>query len=186
MSAVAGRLHYLYLAWLSSPACDRTLYRLIRKHRLRKIVELGVGQGKRAVRMIRVAQLFAAPAAVRYLGIDLFELRGPGCPAGLSLKQSHRLLRATGAKVQLAPGDPRTALERVANSLTGTDLVVISADQEAESLSRAWFYVPRMLHERSLVLVEEPSSNGTPGRLRIVARQEVEALAARHVRRRAA
>jgi hypothetical protein len=56
--------------------------------------------------------------------------------------------------VQLVPGDPYSALARTANSLPDIDLMLVDADQDAESLSQAWFYAPRMLHEESLVLIE--------------------------------
>ena len=56
------------------------------------------------------------------------------------------------------PGDPYTALLRVANSLAGTDLLLISADQDAESLQRAWCWLPRMLTSQSLVLAAEPAA----------------------------
>ena len=188
MYAAASQIKYLYLAYLSAPACDRTIYRLIRKRRIASIVELGLGPGKRAVRMIQVAQSSRLPAKagqVRYTGIDEFELRSPQAGPGLSLKDAHRLLRATTAKVQVVPGDPRTALTRVANTLTNTDLVIISGGHDPESLQQAWFYIPRMLHDQSLVFVEERTCAGPPQRLRLVPRDEVEALAAQ-TRRRAA
>jgi hypothetical protein len=34
-------------------------------------------------------------------------------------------------------------------------MVLISRDTDEESLERAWFYLPRMLHEKSLILTEE-------------------------------
>lgn len=186
MYLAASRFKYLYLAYLSTPACDRALYRLIRKQRVQSIVELGVGQVCRALRMIQVAQSVAARQPIRYTGIDEFELRPAGSGPGLSLKQAHRLLRSTGAKVQVVPGDPGTALARVANTLTATDLIVIAGDHHAEALARAWFYVPRMLHERSLVLLEERSDCGAAARLRLMGRKEIEALAAARLRRQAA
>jgi hypothetical protein len=50
----------------------------------------------------------------------------------------------------------------VANELTGTDLVVISAGHDADSLARAWFYVPRLLHPQSMLFVEHVGSE--PGK----------------------
>ena len=119
---------------------------------------------------------YHSPGRVQYTGTDLFEARPPGT-SGIPLKEAHRLLCSLGGRVGLVPGDPFTALARKANSLTGTDMIVISADQEPASLARAWFYVPRMLHDRSLVFLEEaPAGDGRPT-FRLLAREEIEALA---------
>lgn len=40
--------------------------------------------------------------------------------------------------------------------------MVIAADQDTQSLTNAWFYVPRMLHESSLVLLEDTSGSQQP------------------------
>ena len=58
--------------------------------------------------------------------------------------------------LRLVPGDPLSALTRVANSLAGTDVVIISLDQTGDLLDQAWRYVPRMLHADSLVYLERP------------------------------
>lgn len=160
MSA-AGLLRFAYYAYLSKPVGERALYRTISRHRLKRIVEIGLDDGLRAERMIWVAQRKGGEPA-RYMGVDLFEMRGGGMER-LGLKETYHRLRGTGAKVQLAPGDPFSALARTANSLTGTDLLVISRSDavDEESLARAWFYIPRMLHAGSHVLVEEATEKGT-------------------------
>jgi hypothetical protein len=157
--SAASLLKYCYLAYLSRPSHERSLYRAIRRQGVHSIVELGIGEGTRTTRLIEVASRYLKDGCVRYTGIDLFEAR-PGSAPGMTLKRAHRMLSQLGAKVQLVPGDPYSALARTANSLTGTDLIVIGGDQDAESLAQAWFYVPRMLHEGSRVFVAEPSSPG--------------------------
>ena len=91
---------------------------------------------------------------LRYTGIDLFEAR-PAGQSGMSLKEAYAEFRLPDVKIQLVPGDPNMALRRVANSLTGTDLLLVSANQDRDSLSAAWNWVPRMLTDTSLVFVEE-------------------------------
>ena len=185
MFASASRLKYLYLAYLSAPSSDRLLYRSIRRRQIRSIVEIGIGQARRSLRMIEVAQSLAAARPVRFTAIDAFELRGSGSEGGLTLKQAYRRLKATGARVQVVPGDPYAALSRVANTLAKTDLLVISADLDEDSLSRAWFYIPRMLYKHSLVFREEPGNAGDC-QLRAVEIKEIAALAAVHVGHRRA
>lgn len=159
-----ARLKYWYLAYFSHPASDRVLYRLLRKQSCQSIVEIGVGTAERTKRLLRFLGEYGA-GPVRYTGIDLFEARPEGSPR-IAYKQAHCQLTPLAAKVKLVPGDPFSALARVANDLTKTDLLLISADQSSggadpasQSLVRAWFYVPRMLHPSSIVCVET-TANG--------------------------
>jgi hypothetical protein len=158
------------------PAADRALFRLLYERRVTTIVEIGLGTGQRAERMIRLAMKLG-DGLVRYTGIDLFEARPPFSP-GLTYKCAHRLLMATGAQVKLVPGDPLSALGRVANGLRGTDLLIVSADQDEAALSRAWFFVPRMLHADSRICLEEPQAANKGTRFRVIQPEDVELLAA--------
>ena len=179
----SSRLHYLWLAYLSRPEHERALYRLIRREKPHQIVEIGIGDGRRTMRMIRAAARFAGGDSIRYAGIDLFEARAAGTP-GLSLKQTHQLLKRSGARVQLIPGDPLSALTRAANALGNTDLMIISAIHDEAALRQAWFYVPRMLHARSCVLWESGTEDGL--KLRRLETREIRTRAGAQSRRHAA
>lgn len=181
----ASRLRLFYLTYLLKPAAERTLHREIDRRQVRRIVELGLGDGTRAERMIEVAQRHARAAEIHYAGIDLFEDR-PSGPA-LMLKQAFRRLRPLGTRLQLVPGDPLAALSRMANSLPQTDLLLIAADQDAAALEQAWYFVPRMLHANSLVL-REVVQDGKPQYQSVTPRQIEQFAAIRHRRpmRRAA
>jgi len=152
-------IRHLYLAYLSHPSGDRSLYQLIRRHRCRLILEIGMGTGERAARMIDVARS-RSTRGVQYTGIDQFEARGGEDGPGQSLKQMHRLLSASGAKVRLIPGDPFSALARSANQIGHVDLLVVSDDVDPGAMDRAWFYVPRLLGEKTHVMGESVSSRG--------------------------
>ena len=143
------------LRHLSKPKTDRIIYRLIRDLRPASIVEIGLHDGVRAGRIVQFASLTLG-APVRYTGIDLFEERPNSATEmlQLKLKGTYCQLRAAGGNVRLIPGDPFAALACNANELPNTDLLIISADQPQQSLQAAWSYVPRMLHEGSVVLVE--------------------------------
>jgi len=180
-----ARLRIYYLSYLSNSAGDRPAYRAILDHRVRKILELGIGIGLRATRMIEVARHCNPGREIQFTAIDPFEARSAADGPGLSLKKAHRLLGATGARVRLVPGDPLTGLARMANALGQVDLVVISSRHDPRCLSRAWFYVPRLLHERSQVFLESAPSFGKRS-LRLISRSEIENLAAVGTRRRAA
>lgn len=148
----ASRLKCLYLSYFSQPVGDRQLFRILKQLRPRKILELGIGDASRAGRLLSVAQRYSPGDELRYVAVDLFEARPTTATSRLSLKQAHALFKASGVRVQLVPGDPYAALSRIANSVRENDLVLVSADQDSAALEKAWFYLPRMLHERSMVL----------------------------------
>jgi hypothetical protein len=178
-----GIVKYSYLAFLSQPASDRPIYRELRQHPVKRIVELGVGSAIRAQRIIEMVVSLQPGVELRYTGLDLFEARPPE-RRGISLKTAYTMLRRLPAEVQLIPGDPFTALARWANDLIGTDLLLIAADQDPESMARAWTFVPRMLHEQSLIFREQ--SRGGQTSYERLSCSEVETLAAARRKRRAA
>lgn len=184
--SIHDRLKSIHLNHFSKPPADRPVYRAIAKQRICSIVELGIGTARRSRRMIQQAQRNSPAAEIRFTGIDAFEGRDNGVAVGLPLIKAHRMLKATTARVQLVPGDPLSALARVANSLGGTDLVIISADQDQPSLQRAWFYLPRILHEGSVVFIEQPGEGGTQGGWRQMTRDEIQQRASSALPRRAA
>lgn len=172
---VGRLLRSVYLLYFSQPAGHRSLYRAVRARPVRSIVELGIGLGGRTERILEIAGWKCS--GLRYTGIDLFEGRSGGS-GGLSLKQAHASLQLPGVRVQLVPGDPWLALMRVANGLAGTDLLLISANQEPESLARAWTWIPRMLTPSSLVFREEIDGQEGQSQWRSVPLEEIQKLAA--------
>lgn len=176
----------IYFCYFSKPASERALYRLLRKTAVQSIVEVGIGRLDRTRRLIEFA-LDKTPAdRLRYAAIDMFEAR-PTPAVGMGLKQVHNQLKPLGTKVQLVPGDAFSGLARSANGLAHTDLLIVNSQLAGESLEKAWFYVPRMLHDGSIVLLEEPAEDGGTS-FRPLRRLEVEqfaSTAARSMRRAA-
>jgi hypothetical protein len=181
------RCKYWYLCNFAKPAADRLLYKKLKSHAVHSIVEIGVGQGERIAALAKVMALLRPHTKVRYTGIDLFEGRPQGA-AGLELREAHRRFSGLGMKVQLAPGHAFSALARLANSLAGTDWVIISADQDPALVTKAMRYLPRMLGKNSIVFLEERGAAGELVRYQELSLSEVEAKAATQARaeRRAA
>lgn len=183
--AAASFLKACYFSHFSKPACDRILYRIIRKRKVRRILELGVGDGRRAMRMIEMAERGSSGGRATYVGIDLFESRTPADGPGLTLKEAHCLLGATEGRIRLIPGDPGTALARTANELKKIDLVVISESADETSMQRAWFYLPRVMHPDTCVIRREVEPEvGTT--LRVLPPAEIARLSDVKMYRRAA
>jgi hypothetical protein len=182
--SILNSANSLYLCYLSKPAADRAIYRAIRHGSLRKFVELGVGNGARARQMIEMAATRVPRGDIQYAGLDPFEARGDPGGTGLSLKRAYRMLYPTGARLRLVPGDPLDELARVANSLGKVDLLVFSGGVDTSNL-RTWWFVPRLLHERTQVCIERRSADGAT-RIEWKTRAEIDELAAAGAKRRAA
>lgn len=176
-----------WLLYFSQPSPDRTLYKAVKGKSIRSVVEIGIGSGLRTQRMLEVLTWQSAKEPLKYTGIDLFEAR-PTHQPGLTLKGAFHDLRRPGVQLKLVPGDPYDALVRDANGLAGTDLLIISADQDRASLERAWTYVPRMLHTSSLIYQEDADSKTgktSYRRLTLLDIQRSAAIASRALRRAA-
>ena len=162
------RLRYSYFA---KPVEERPLYREMLKRPVARIVEIGLGDCDRAERLIRLA-IKLAGRPVTYTGIDPFESASAGQPR-MKYKDAYKRLNFTGCSCKLVPGDPLSALTRVANTLTGTELLVIGSGDE-QSMRAAWRYVPRMLDAQSRVFLFEAGKG-----FRGVSEREVSDWAAR-------
>jgi hypothetical protein len=157
--AAASWFRYCYLAYLSKPQGERRLFRLVKARQVSRIVEVGVRNLTRTARLIEVAQRHATQGKVCYTGLDLFDARAHELEP-LSLKQAHCALQVTAAQVRLVPGPPGNSLAAIANAHQNTDLIIISPPVSDDDLRRAWFYVPRMLREDSVVLREQLGAEG--------------------------
>ena len=188
--SIGNLIRSSYLLYFAQPAPDRALFWAVKRKPIRAIVELGIGLGEtahhRTERLLEVAGWRRACLPLAYTGIDLFESRPTHQPR-LTLKQAFHDLRATGAKTRLVPGDPYSALVRTANSLTGTDLLIISTDLDADSLAQAWRFVPRMIHPQTLVFQHDARPGLDKETWRQLKHEEVHQLAAanRAIRRAA-
>ena len=183
--ATTSRLRILYLSYFSTPAVDRPIYCAIRRHKVRKILELGIADGRRAMRMIEVAGRYCPPEKIEFTGVDPFEGRSSADGPGATLKLAHRVLHRTGARVQLIPGDPFAGLSRCANAIGQVDLIVISSRLDPRSLAKAWFYVPRLLHGQTQIFHERLLPGGRRA-LEPVGHSDIEAMAAVAAAQRAA
>ncbi|HEX3999939.1 MAG TPA: hypothetical protein VHX65_15415 [Pirellulales bacterium] len=124
-------------------------------------MEIGIGDLRRGLRMIRLARRYHAASEIRYIGVDLFEAGPRSETAAVSLKQAYRMLRATGARVHLIPGDAVQSLVRSANALPGNELVLVSAERVVERLGEAWHYIPRMLSPAAMLYAAEANGAKT-------------------------
>jgi hypothetical protein len=180
-----SRWKIFYLSYLSKPSSDRLIYRAIVQKKARRILELGIADGRRALHMIDAAGRCNSRSDIQYVGMDLFEERGDTDHPSLTLIDAHRALTRSGARIKLIPGDPLRSLAQAANNLGQFDLLIISPQAESDRLGRIWFFVPRLLHAQSLVILEQQQSAGI-NTLQTMSFREVEQLAAKAIRWKAA
>jgi len=173
--SLSNLLRSSYLFYFAKPIAERALLKAIHQRPINAVLEIGVGTGARTKRLLEVLG-WSAKEPLKYTGIDLFEGRPQGT-AGLSLKEAFHNLKTPNVKMQFVPGDPSQALARTANMLTNTDLLVIANDHDGEALAKAWRFMPRMLHEQTLIFLQEPSVGTEPGVYKKLTRLEVERFA---------
>jgi hypothetical protein len=180
-----SRWKIFYLSHFSNPASYRQVYRAILQNKTRRILELGITDGARALRMIDAAARHNLRSDIQYIGMDSFEDRVETDGPGLSLIDAHRVLKRSGAKIKLIPGDPLRNLARAANDLGQVDLLIISPQAETERLSRIWYFVPRLLHPQSRIFVEQIAPGGKKA-FQAVSPHEIDQWAAKAIRWKAA
>jgi hypothetical protein len=182
--ATISRWKLFYLLYLSRPKQNRAIYKKIQKGGITKVLELGLDLAGRTQRMLTlaIARAEGNPGLIRYTGVDAFETRTACDGPGVTLKEAYRQLRPSGAKIQLLPGNPFSALSPVADRLGQFDLIVVSADVLGKELSRAWFYVPRLLHADTKVYVENLES----GEFRLLSAKQIARLATAAITQRKA
>ena len=167
--SLVSRLH---LGYLSNPKSDRAVYRAALSRKPTRIVELGIGMATRSLRLLTIAGSYAEPESIAYAGVDLFEAR-PESQPGTTLKRAHKLLKPLAGTFRLVPGEPYMALMQLANAVGQVDMIVIAADQDAASLAQAWFYVPRMLSDTTVVLLEQPTEKANVTRFVELPHEEI-------------
>lgn len=148
-----------WLLYFSQPANDRALYKAVKGRTIRSVLEFGVGDGNRTKNLLEVISWQAENLPLRYTGIDLFEARPKG-QKGLTLKQAFADIRAPEVKVQLVPGLPYDALLRCSSALSEIDLIILSADQQPTDFEKAWKFIARTVHDKTLILREQPAGAG--------------------------
>ena len=179
-----GWFRRLWLTRLSRPAGERAIYRHVLRAAPQRIMEMGLGTLGRTERLLGLAAWRRADGNVTYVGLDRFEGRVAGDPPGVSLKLAHQRLHAL-ARVQLVPGNIDTSLSRLCNHLGVFDLVLISADNDRRHLERSWFFIQRVVNQRTTILVESHPGDGKGSVWQPVDKAQIDELASRTLLRRA-
>lgn len=124
------------------------LKKLIKPLSAQTVLEIGVGDGSRALEVLQT--LSKAGNDASYIGIDGFELAG-----SVSLKEIHRTLRSGGVRPQLFPGPADLGIMRIAHTIGSVDLILVSAGPDHSQNDAVLSLLSRICHPNTVVLMEQ-------------------------------
>lgn len=142
----------LYWRYFSKPVGQRGLFLHAIETPIGSILEIGIGSGERTKQVLSLCVPPEGVSQIRYAGVDAFESAKPGTPH-LNLKAAHRMLAAFGVKAHLIPGEPVSALARVAHTVLPSDLVIIDGEWGTDSIQSRSIaeWLPRLCHVQSTI-----------------------------------
>lgn len=161
-----------YYSAFKAPRRYHHLYDTIRTTGAKRILEVGVWNGKRAVKMIEEANPMSAP--VEYYGFDLFEDLGEsGYTAELSKRpptedEVRTLLEATHATIALFRGNTLETLPATVGALPKMDFIFIDGGHSVETIANDWGYVKELMHEKTVVIFDDYWRNRTDAGCKVV------------------
>lgn len=140
------------------------LTRTVRNSRCRRILEIGVWNGRTARAMISSALRSYKPDQISYWGIDLFDDATPtrldyevgkSPPAMEEVERSLRDLASLGVKITLLRGPSSSILPELADAIDPPDLVFIDGGHSFETVSEDWYHVQRMMGLGTVVIFDD-------------------------------
>jgi len=139
----------------------------IRKHRSRRLLEIGVYDGDNAVDMIVAASEASGPDHVEYYGFDYFE--------EYSEEEVAHKLSATRCNFHLYKGDTVETLPKI-SGLPLMDLIFIDGGKSQGEANNDWRYSSRLMHEASVVFIHNADFNGVRRMVKGISRSKYEVM----------
>jgi len=136
----------------------------IRSNGCRILMEIGVYRGHRSYEMI-LAALESGPG-VEYHGFDLFEdmkqedIKNEVSVFPLHERQAYSSLKSPGVNVHLHKGYTRDTLPKFLKRDIKPDFVFIDGGHCYETVENDWFYVQKLMHDKTIVLFDDYLSEG--------------------------
>ena len=161
-----------YYDTFRAPRRYHHLYDTIRTLKAKSILEVGVWNGKRAVKMINEA-LQHTPK-ILYVGYDLFEDLGE---AGYQEEFSKRppseeevkiLLKKTGVEILLFKGNTLKTLPESIEGLPKIDFIFIDGGHSVETIASDWLFIQKLMHDTSVVIFDDYWRNRSDAGCKVV------------------
>jgi predicted O-methyltransferase YrrM len=115
----------------------------ISENKCKKIIEIGVADGKNARSIVGVAIRNFSPEEVEYYGFDLFE--------GNKIQQVRLKLMEIGCKFKLFKGDSVETLSREAKTLPKMDLIFIDGGHSYRTAKSDWENSKSLMYDETAV-----------------------------------
>ena len=139
----------------------QNLFRLIRQHNSRRIVEIGVFDGNHGAQMIEAAMIQHKAADIHYYGFDLFEEMTASTfdtefsKVPLPMHAVDDKLSHTGANIDLIRGNTKETLPVFLDKLTDIDFIFIDGGHSVATIASDWGNLRQVMNERTVVVFDD-------------------------------
>lgn len=143
----------------------RNLFRIIKKQKCRRILEIGVFDGATAFKMIKTAKKYHSSKNIGYFGFDLFEeiseeeIAKEHSKKPLTISFIRNMLEKTGVNVQLYKGNTRDTLPRFINEEKiknkQFDFILIDGGHSVETIANDWNNVKNLIVDDTIVIFDD-------------------------------
>lgn len=136
----------------------------INKYKCKKIMEIGVADGKNARTMVTAAAGNSRSSEVEYYGFDLF--------AGDRMGQVKQKLSETGCRFHLFKGDTILTLPKHVKTLQRMDLIFIDGGHSYETVRSDWMHSKRLMHSETAVFFHNYDYSGVKRLVNSISRED--------------
>jgi len=139
----------------------------IRRNKCKRIMEIGVADGRNARSMIKVAIRNFSPEEVEYYGFDLFSWDGDS-----RMEQVRQKLKDTGCKFKLFKGDSVKTLPEIVKTLLKMDLIFIDGGHSYATAQSDWENSKFLMHNNTAVFFHNYDFSGPKRVVDSISREE--------------
>ncbi len=145
------------------------LTRLVRAGGARRLLEIGVFNGRHALELIEAAKEQHPADLVEYYGFDLFEALDEAWRSAehskmpLPQDQIQAMLNKSGAKIALYAGDTTKTLPAIAPQLPVMDFILIDGGHAPATIASDWNSVAPLIGPSTVVLFDDYWNDETAG-----------------------
>jgi len=137
------------------------LYKIIKKNKCRRIMEIGVWNGNHAIKMIEEAKKTWKSEDIEYYGFDLFEdlnekmLKEEFSKKPPLLIEVKEKLKKTGAIINLYKGNTLKTLPEVIHKIPNMDFIFIDGGHSLKTICNDWKYSMQLMHNKTVVIFDD-------------------------------